>query len=113
MQARDGEGEGEDRERYGGPVLAAIRPWALGSLNGLTLVTGSRLSAICILSHATSIKLAQPLQRDRIKRCVLVLSSSLIFYLVRHSIASVDLIKIVAVLIINSSLIIMKYRPRD
>lgn len=50
MRARDG--EGEDRERYGGPVLAAIRSQALGSLNGLTLLTGSRLSAICILSHA-------------------------------------------------------------
>lgn len=50
MHARDG--KGEDRERYGGSVLAAIRPRALGSLNSLTLLTGSRLSAICILSHA-------------------------------------------------------------
>jgi len=52
MTTRDG--EGENRERYGGPVLASIRPRALGSLNGLTLVTGSRLSTICILSHETS-----------------------------------------------------------
>lgn len=44
MRARDG--EGEDSERYGGPVLAAIRPRALGSLNGLTLVTGSHLHPV-------------------------------------------------------------------